>query len=113
KYKSQGLGAWTTYTSGAYKQYLPEAQSAASTATATEGLGNLSLPNVDLPNPLAPITDVAGAISSVWGAITSPSLWKRVLYFIGGAVFIFWGIKELTGAHFPEGARTAAMAAAA
>lgn len=28
KYKSQGLGAWGTYNSGAYKQYLPQAQSA-------------------------------------------------------------------------------------
>lgn len=108
KYKTQGFGAWQTYTNGAYKQYLSQASSAAATAPQAN-----PAPDLSIPNPLAPISDVAGAISSVWGALTNPSLWKRVLYFVGGAVLIFWGIKELTGAHIPEGAKTAAMAAAA
>ena len=36
----------------------------------------------------------------------------RSLYFVGGAVLLFWGLKELTGAHVPEGVKHAAMAAA-
>ena len=57
------------------------------------------------------IPDVASAIADVWYAITRPALWKRVLYFVGGAVLLFWGLKELTGAHVPQAVKTAAAAA--
>ena len=57
------------------------------------------------------ITSVPDAISAVWGSITTPALWKRVLYFVGGAVLLFWGLKELTGAHVPQAVKTAAVAA--
>ena len=58
------------------------------------------------------VSDVGNAISSVWSSITTPALWKRVLYFVGGAVLLFLGIKELTGAHVPQSVKTAAVAAA-
>jgi soluble lytic murein transglycosylase-like protein len=82
-----------------------------------------SFPNNDFTGPVAGAlntassvinapADIASAIGGVWGSLTTPALWKRVLYFVGGAVLLFWGIKELTGAHLPEGVKHAAVAAA-
>jgi len=38
------------------------------------------------------------ALGSIWGSLTNPSTWLTVLKFIGGAVLMYFAIKELTGA---------------
>lgn len=61
--------------------------------------GSEAIPaGVNLPNPVG---DVASVLSDIWGGLTTPALWKRVLYFVGGAFLLFWGLKELTGAEIP------------
>ena len=50
---SQGLSAWSVYTSGAYRDYLPDAQAAISSTPRTAG--NLQLPDsnnsINVPMP--------------------------------------------------------------
>lgn len=75
KWVSQGLGAWTTYTSGAYRQYLragvpPDAAGAAQGAAdqATQNLGS-GIPG--LPDPTAAITGaITAGLSTVFGPLT-------------------------------------------
>lgn len=45
-----------------------------------------------------PLAGVAGAITSVWDAATSGTLWLKVLKFIGGAILLYMGLHGLTGA---------------
>jgi hypothetical protein len=37
-------------------------------------------------------------LSSIWGTLTSGSTWLMVLKFVGGAVLVYFALKELTGA---------------
>tara|TARA_A100001515_G_scaffold111904_1_gene92974 strand:- start:541 stop:1227 length:687 start_codon:yes stop_codon:yes gene_type:complete len=46
---SQGLGAWSVYKTGAYKQYLPGAEQATS-----ESLSSFAEPTSSMPQPVAP-----------------------------------------------------------
>jgi hypothetical protein len=64
---------------------------------ASPDLANLGVANVSVPG----IADWGSAIVTLVEDLTSPSFWKRVLYFVGGAVLVFFGIKELTGAQVP------------
>lgn len=75
KWVSQGLGAWTTYTSGAYKKYLqsgvaPDAAGAAQGAAdaLTQNLGS-GIPG--LPDPTKMITDgITAGVGAIFGPFT-------------------------------------------
>jgi hypothetical protein len=80
KYNSQGLGAWGTYTSGAYKQYyqgstagsaLPQGGNSKSSSTpdATLTAWGPNVPSWALP-ALGPAGLVAGAVEDVGGLIS-------------------------------------------
>lgn len=104
-------GSWDAalraYSGGGYG--LAQVQKASSApAQANEAVASNIIPSPDLSG-----LDVAGALVSIWDELTTPALWKRVLYFIGGAVLLFWGLKELTGAQIPamKVAKAAAVAA--
>lgn len=59
-YRSQGLGAWTTYSTGAYLQYLSQAQAA---VTAIAGLGTTPPSGVPpLPGPGASPALIGGVV---------------------------------------------------
>jgi lysozyme-like protein len=83
---------WTTYITGAYKKFLGEATSSASTATATEGdpITN-ALPNI--PNPLSGLE----AIGNFFNKLTDPQLWLRVLEVLAGVALLIMGLMSLSG----------------
>lgn len=83
-YKSQGLHAWTVYTTGAYRQYLPEAQRAAGRVGPTEE------PTGGGVNPLNPVEvgravggNLAGINASI-EAMSNRETWIRILYVATG-----------------------------
>ena len=86
KYHSQGLGAWTTYTSGAYKQFLqggvaPNTNTNISTTAATGGWGAIT-----------------GFFSSAGTAIdwlVQPNKQIRILAFILGTGALLLGVTVL------------------
>lgn len=57
-------------------------------------------------------TQGAGVASGIWEWVTTPANWLRILKYIAGAVLIFFGLKELTGAHVPAAAKQAVAAGA-
>lgn len=39
----------------------------------------------------------AAVAAEIWAWLTTPGNWIRLLEFVAGAVFIFWGVKQLAG----------------
>lgn len=97
KYNSQGLGAWATYTSGAYKQYLPPA----TTVNNSTGIGPLD----DVANAIgapfnaagAVVGDAIGTTGQLIGLITSLQFWIRVGECIAGLILLVLGLRSLAG----------------
>ncbi len=106
-YKGQGLGAWSTYTSGAYRGFLTKANAAAGTGgapvplgtasgstTTTAGSTNAQL--VDLPggnwNPL----NWPGAILGKTAQGASGALWAQVQPFLVTSTFVVTGLAMIT-----------------
>lgn len=118
KYKSQGLGAWGTYTSGAYKQYMqgnvpPSAVTGAgggaspgsvdAGAAASGFLSGLGLPFTDFSGGLLTIPkeivswfgDLDQMLTKMYQAFLlffMPSTWIRVGAGLSGFVFLLVGI---------------------
>lgn len=128
---SQGLGAWTTYTSGAYKQFLSGGSSGGggvlgaiesalgsnpATSAVGSGLSNIAGGVSDLSSIPGAISSVGSEIGNVGSAIgsvgsnvggffsliTTPSTWFTVLKFVAGAVLVFMALKALTGVETPS-----------
>jgi Lysozyme like domain len=102
KYKSQGLGAWTTYTSGAYKPFLSQATSALQTLDT----GQSTLDKIaELPGNAAnaigsaagTVGSAANSLGSVVGFLTSPTNWLRIGEVIVGVLLILMGLRSLSG----------------
>lgn len=75
--RSQGLKAWTTYTSGAYKQYLPGAQTAAKTAEPNyQTIAYYTRPPTGGWQQGGPMTDTTTATGTTGtdGAVGAPDL---------------------------------------
>ena len=94
KWKSQGLGAWVTFTSGAYKKFLQGGVAPSGSASATVpgrtpppgGAGGGGLLGV----PGDVVSFFSGAATAIdW--LLLPSHWVRIFCFLAGA----WGV--LTG----------------
>jgi hypothetical protein len=97
KYKQAGnsWSPWTTYTSGAYRQYLSQATEAVKVRTA--GLG-ISLKDIPVVGPIASAaSSAAGTVSSIADLVTSGSFWLRVLEALGGIVLLVLGLVSLAG----------------
>ena len=87
KYKTQGLKAWVTYTSGAYKQFL---RGSVPPNTNVPGSGGLHI-----PNPLGVPGGVIGAFTSAGTAIDwllQPSHWVRIICGALGSVSLLGGL---------------------
>lgn len=121
------FGAWTTYTSGAYRSHLSEAAAAAAQVSGGSSSGGLDIPNPlgavgdiagSIPNPF----DVAGAVGSVLGAplslasdigkdliqgLTRLSVFG-VLLATGGALVVLGGWRAVTQSQSFRDAQAAA-----
>jgi hypothetical protein len=123
KYNSQGLGAWVTYTSGAYKKYLGSGSTLASKAegAANDLLGAVFGPGGKLgaegaEKALEPVVEAGGGVVSteegVVGflkSLTEPSTWLRVAEGVGGIVLFMVGLKTLTRGTAAAGATNVAV----
>lgn len=103
---SQGLRAWSTYTSGAYSGYVGQANNAASRAGASASAPASASPaaytgagtqNVgfSIPNPLNLLGNAAGTVggdvaSGLW-AVVSPFVMKA-MFAIGGITLVVVGL---------------------
>jgi len=116
KYHSQGLGAWTTYTSGAYKQFMkgsvPPQGGNIQTTAASGGGGGLSTVWNPLPwlpggipfiaGTAASVADVGTAVGQLSNDVSTflgwiswlfvPSHWIRIICFILGVPLVGIGI---------------------
>lgn len=98
------FSAWSTYTSGAYKRYLPGAQNAGwlgdlgnGIASGIDPLGNAAgidpLGNLlNGGNPLSGVTDSLSFIDSAASWVSKASNWLRVGYVIGGGILVVVGL---------------------
>jgi len=67
--------------------------------------GSSAVPSgVNISNPLSALSsaaqaigDVVQALGDVWGAITNPHNWLRALEVVGGAILIYFALKQLAG----------------
>jgi Lysozyme like domain len=119
KLRSQGLGAWTTYTSGAYKPFLTSAGS--SGPHNAQFLGIPLVPNPAGPlgeipehaiegksvNPIAPLEGAVGTVEGAVGAVKTTAQvmevigeWisdpMRIVKAVGGGILLGVGLKTLT-----------------
>lgn len=78
---SQGLAAWTTYTSGAYRLFLGRGNSASS---------NVS-PTTATPIANASTSSVSG-LSALLTNLSDPGLWKRLALYLFGSTLILIGL---------------------
>lgn len=89
KYKSQGLGAWTTYTSGAYRQYL-QGNVSPNTATAANyvtSATSTTATQAGLPSTIA--STVLGGLMSGFGITDVKDFAERAgLILFGGLVCV-------------------------
>lgn len=99
KYKSQGLNAWVTYTSGAYKKYLKSGVAPADTpqgstppASTAESLGGGLL---GLPSSIGSFFSDADKIVTGLMWLTQPSSWVRIGAFLAGVALLLIGIHAL------------------
>jgi hypothetical protein len=110
KLNSQGLGAWGTYTSGAYRQYLGGASAASLPQTAGSPTGTVQAETagLDILNPLSVAGSLTSAAKSL-GDIVSffntllndiewlfvPSHWVRIIAFLFGSGAVIAGTVAL------------------
>lgn len=118
KYKSQGAAAWTTYTSGAYKQFMQQATTAfkntfhgvespsqAAINAALQGIpgaggvvaGGQLAGTLGIPNPLSPIEQVAAVLARFADLLTSSAFWIRLGEGIAAVFLLYLGLHALTG----------------
>jgi hypothetical protein len=109
---SKAANGWAPAMGGGYTQAQADATlvnipAALKAALVQAQIGSLSQPNVPGLSDVgagaaaavgAVVPDVAGAISAVWKAITTPAMWLTILKFVGGAVLLYMGLHGLTGA---------------
>lgn len=89
-YKSQGLAAWTTYTNGAYKRFIPQATTAVNSIFNSPGnLGQDATTAVNtvtggISDLASPLTDIAKAVGFIFSL--------QFLYIVGGGVLLIVGL---------------------
>lgn len=132
KYNSQGLGAWTTYTEGAYKKYLTSG-GGSTLASKAEGAANSLLGGIFGPGgklgaegaekALEPAVEAGGGIvkteegiasgatsaAEFVKSLTEPSTWLRLAEGVGGIVLFMIGLKTLTKGTAAAGATNVAV----
>lgn len=102
------FSAWTTYTSGRYKQFLnsgvtlvslpiPGLTGAAVTGVrGTLGFLENAIPGVNTSlDVLDTVTKLGGAVTNTARWVSNPRNWLRVAYVIGGGILIYAGVEAL------------------
>jgi hypothetical protein len=110
KYNSQGLGAWATYTSGAYKQYLQSGTTAVTTALDNQNVvadtstaGNTPVPASSLgtssviSQASGLLKDVATVLDYIFGMFGRGQGWRTVFTLVAG-VSLYGSYKCLVSA---------------
>lgn len=103
KLQSQGLGAWVTYTSGAYKQFLSGVSPASlpttggsnsgnTSTTASLGLGGI----LSVPKEITTFFDDANSFVTKLMWIVQPSHWLRIGAFALGILLLFGAVIVFT-----------------
>lgn len=91
-HKSQGLGAWSTYTSGAYKTYLSQATTdKALLEELTKNPVESSPIGEAVSDPLQSVGDIAGFIAKAGNWVSNPSNWVRIVYVLTGVALVVGG----------------------
>lgn len=107
--KGQGLKAWSTYTSGAYKKYMPSGASDSASASQAGIWDDLEKgwdmgpwgDNPDSPDwmPYTPpdtdlgdIADIAEAVARGAAWVANPRHWVYVLYVVGGSAVVLMAL---------------------
>jgi hypothetical protein len=82
KYRAQGWGAWSAFTSGAYRQFIPQATAGVKAThkdSVFEKAGDV-------------VGGVVDAATGTFNVLTSASTWARVGFVLGGGVIVLLGI---------------------
>ncbi|MGH7743499.1 MAG: hypothetical protein ACREQ5_01575 [Candidatus Dormibacteria bacterium] len=101
KWQGQGLGAWTTYTSGAFRQFLQGnvAPDVSTTPNAGGGItGAISGAYNDLTSPITAVGDAISQAAAPFKMLlwfTQANHWVRIFAGGFGAVFVFAGLTLL------------------
>lgn len=95
---------WVTYTSGTYRQYLPQAQSAADKETGSGisindllgGLGSV------ITQPVKGIEEIGAVLKAVYTTVTDGKMWRSLGWLLLGIIVLLFGVwlwvrKELSG----------------
>lgn len=80
---SQGLNAWSTYTSNAYALFLARGNAAA--ANAGSGTGGVPVQTVGLTS------DIKG-VANFFVALMDPKTWYRIALILAGLILVFIGV---------------------
>jgi hypothetical protein len=94
KLQDQGLGAWATYTSGAYKQFLASSVNPASLPTGgtTGGTADSVSASSSILGIPSEITGAFGQLDTILKDILSPSFWLRIASFFAGVGLLVAGV---------------------
>jgi Transglycosylase SLT domain len=105
KLESQGLGAWVTYTSGAYKKFLQPGTNPASLPTSAGGAASTAASSgggdglLGIPAAIVgAFTDADKALGGLWTVLTallSPSTYVRAAAGIAGLLLLGLGLFAL------------------
>jgi Lysozyme like domain len=86
---------WSAYANGSYQKHWDKAGNAVANANPDSnwevgiGPGGVELPgDISVPNPIKPITELAGILRAALGWITEPHNWLRIAAFVGGLLVL-------------------------
>jgi hypothetical protein len=120
KLRSQGLGAWETYTNGAYKQYYTGVEDVSLGGDILKGLGTFGNPlapaleageiagEAGLPNPITEGENQLGkatgltAISKFFELISSKQGWLRIGKIVIGVFLLLSGVLGMANISAPS-----------
>jgi Lysozyme like domain len=96
-YQQQGLKAWSTYTGGSYKAFLPEVNTAADRQNNLMDAGKIGDPSG--PNLYSVVTGSADAVTNpfgtVWDTVNNRWFWVRIAFIVAGLIIVLIGIRAL------------------
>lgn len=103
-FHSQGYRAWSTYNSGAFEQYLPQAAQAeadggapvsANSTTTSKSSGSGGILGTGVGPNVGPDLNPSDWVSSLWSDIQSGAV--RVAYFLGGTILLIFFLWKAGG----------------
>lgn len=89
-YHSQGLNAWSTYRTGAYKQFFSGNAPTSAQTTSAAGIGSGGL--LDIPSQITTFFSDANTFVTAITWIARPSSWIRIGAFLTGVVLLLLAI---------------------